>query len=236
MTDDALVYTNSRRFAEILAAVGAKHITPPPYTPRRNGKGRESHPHPPRRMGLRPPLAELQAAHASPEIIRPLLQPQAAPQQPRRPATHQPRSQRPRPGQLDPAWRGVPARPHGGSIGGGDADSGSQGAITSITPCGARNGGQCVRNSPRWRGSAMRAGSLLLRPVLQPRVRPRVPSEHVGQLSYSRRSRCISAARPVGAPLRRSKVVPKTSVDLAPRRQRADRRLSTGSADDRGSG
>ena len=38
MTDNALVYTNSRRFAEILAAVGAKHITPPPYTPRWNGK------------------------------------------------------------------------------------------------------------------------------------------------------------------------------------------------------
>jgi transposase InsO family protein len=38
MTDNALVYTNSRRFTELLTAVGAKHITPPPYTPRWNGK------------------------------------------------------------------------------------------------------------------------------------------------------------------------------------------------------
>jgi transposase InsO family protein len=38
MTDNAFVYTNSRRFAQILATVGAKHITPPPYTPRWNGK------------------------------------------------------------------------------------------------------------------------------------------------------------------------------------------------------
>jgi transposase InsO family protein len=38
MTDNALVYTNSRRFAELLARVGARHITPPPYTPRWNGK------------------------------------------------------------------------------------------------------------------------------------------------------------------------------------------------------
>jgi transposase InsO family protein len=38
MTDNALVYTNSRRFKAILARIGAKHITPPPYTPRWNGK------------------------------------------------------------------------------------------------------------------------------------------------------------------------------------------------------
>ncbi len=38
MTDNALVYTRSRRFQDLLAAVGAKHITPPPYTPRWNGK------------------------------------------------------------------------------------------------------------------------------------------------------------------------------------------------------
>jgi transposase InsO family protein len=38
MTDNALVYTNSRRFRELLARVGARHITPPPYTPRWNGK------------------------------------------------------------------------------------------------------------------------------------------------------------------------------------------------------
>ena len=38
MTDNALVYTRSLRFAELLAAIGARHITPPPYTPRWNGK------------------------------------------------------------------------------------------------------------------------------------------------------------------------------------------------------
>ena len=38
MTDNALVYTNSRRFRQLLATVGATHITPPPYTPRWNGK------------------------------------------------------------------------------------------------------------------------------------------------------------------------------------------------------
>jgi transposase InsO family protein len=38
MTDNALVYTRSARFAELVARVGARHITPPPYTPRWNGK------------------------------------------------------------------------------------------------------------------------------------------------------------------------------------------------------
>jgi transposase InsO family protein len=38
MTDNAKVYTRSNRFKALLAALGAKHITPPPYTPRWNGK------------------------------------------------------------------------------------------------------------------------------------------------------------------------------------------------------
>jgi transposase InsO family protein len=38
VTDNALVYTNSRRFRELLDTVGARHITPPPYTARWNGK------------------------------------------------------------------------------------------------------------------------------------------------------------------------------------------------------
>ncbi|HEX8084499.1 MAG TPA: IS481 family transposase, partial [Solirubrobacteraceae bacterium] len=38
MTDNALVYTRSARFQGLLSAIGAKHITPPPYTPRWNGK------------------------------------------------------------------------------------------------------------------------------------------------------------------------------------------------------
>jgi len=49
-------------------------------------QSRARHPHPPRRVGLRPLLAQLSTALPSPEIIRPLLQPQAATQQPRRPA------------------------------------------------------------------------------------------------------------------------------------------------------
>jgi transposase InsO family protein len=38
MTDNAFVYTKSARFRALLAGVGARHITPPPYTPRWNGK------------------------------------------------------------------------------------------------------------------------------------------------------------------------------------------------------
>jgi transposase InsO family protein len=38
MTDNALVYTRSQRFGELLERIGARHITPPPYTPRWNGK------------------------------------------------------------------------------------------------------------------------------------------------------------------------------------------------------
>ena len=38
MTDNAMVYRRSRRFQELLQQIGARHITPPPYTPRWNGK------------------------------------------------------------------------------------------------------------------------------------------------------------------------------------------------------
>jgi transposase InsO family protein len=38
MTDNAMVYRRSRRFAAVLAAAGARHIRTPPYTPRWNGK------------------------------------------------------------------------------------------------------------------------------------------------------------------------------------------------------
>jgi transposase InsO family protein len=38
MTDNALVYRRSRRFAELLTATGARHIRTPAYTPRWNGK------------------------------------------------------------------------------------------------------------------------------------------------------------------------------------------------------
>ncbi len=38
MTDNAFVYTRSRRFQHLLAQAGARHITIPAYTPRWNGK------------------------------------------------------------------------------------------------------------------------------------------------------------------------------------------------------
>jgi len=38
MTDNAFVYTKSHRFAAIPTLIGARHITPPRYTPRWNGK------------------------------------------------------------------------------------------------------------------------------------------------------------------------------------------------------
>jgi len=38
MSDNAMAYTNSTSFQALLARHGARHITPPPYTPRWNGK------------------------------------------------------------------------------------------------------------------------------------------------------------------------------------------------------
>ena len=38
MTDNAMVYRNSRRFSELLTRIGARHIRTPAYTPRWNGK------------------------------------------------------------------------------------------------------------------------------------------------------------------------------------------------------
>ena len=38
MTDNAMVYRNSRRFTALLASIDARHILTPPYTPRWNGK------------------------------------------------------------------------------------------------------------------------------------------------------------------------------------------------------
>jgi hypothetical protein len=74
-------------------------------------QGRARHPHPPSRMGPRPPLAVLPAAHQGPELIRALLQPQVATQQSRRPATHQPRSQPPQPVHLGARHEDVERRP-----------------------------------------------------------------------------------------------------------------------------
>ena len=38
MSDNAFAYTNSRLFKDALKAIGARHITTRPYTPRTNGK------------------------------------------------------------------------------------------------------------------------------------------------------------------------------------------------------
>ncbi len=38
MTDGAMVYRRSRRFHDLVASIGARHIVTPPYTPRWNGK------------------------------------------------------------------------------------------------------------------------------------------------------------------------------------------------------
>jgi len=38
MTDNAMVYRRSRRFSDLLALHGLRHIRIPPYTPRWNGK------------------------------------------------------------------------------------------------------------------------------------------------------------------------------------------------------
>jgi transposase InsO family protein len=38
MTDNAFCYRRSAPFQALLAEIGARHITPPPYTPRWNGK------------------------------------------------------------------------------------------------------------------------------------------------------------------------------------------------------
>jgi transposase InsO family protein len=43
MTDNAFVYTRSRRFQTLLASTGARHITIPRYTPRWNGKVERFH-------------------------------------------------------------------------------------------------------------------------------------------------------------------------------------------------
>src|SRR6185295_18606468 len=57
-------------------------------------KGRALHPHPPRRMGIRPDLAELHRTSPRPAILRPLLQPTQTTRLTRRASPDQPRSQR----------------------------------------------------------------------------------------------------------------------------------------------
>jgi len=58
MTDNGAAY-RSRLFRERLAGAGCRHIRTRPYTPRYLRQGRALHPDQPARVGLRPPLPDL---------------------------------------------------------------------------------------------------------------------------------------------------------------------------------
>ncbi len=101
MTDNAMVYRHSRRFAELLHRHGARHILTPPYTPRWNGKAERfiqtlqrewAYAHQWQSSAERPALLA---------ILPSLLQPASPAQLTGRPAADQPRSQRLWVGQLE---------------------------------------------------------------------------------------------------------------------------------------
>jgi len=87
MTDNAFVYTNSRRFRETLTGIDARHITTPPYTPRWNGKAERFIQTLQQEWAYARPRQSSSQTSASAVIVHPLLQPLQAPQLPRRPAT-----------------------------------------------------------------------------------------------------------------------------------------------------
>jgi transposase-like protein len=101
MTDKAMVYRNSRRFQQLLAQTGARHIRTPAIHAAVERQSRAIHPNAAKRMGLQPHLARLERARPLPPKLHPLLQPAAAAQLTRRPPTDQPRSQPPWAGQLE---------------------------------------------------------------------------------------------------------------------------------------
>jgi hypothetical protein len=100
MTDNAMVYRNSRRFSELLNRQQLRHIRTPIYTPALERQSRTLPPNPPKRMGQQPHLAQPQRPRPLTPKLPPLPQPAAATQLTQRPATHQPRSQPPWAGQL----------------------------------------------------------------------------------------------------------------------------------------
>ncbi len=75
MTDNAMVYRNSRRFAAVLASRGVRHILTPPYTPRWNGKAERFIQTLQAGVGLCPSVAELDRAPTFAAILHALLQP-----------------------------------------------------------------------------------------------------------------------------------------------------------------
>ena len=86
MTDNAMVYRNSRRFQTLLL-----RPRDPPHPHARlhaalERQGRALHPDPPERVGLQPQLAHLEQPSPQPAKLHPLLQPQTPTQLTRRPA------------------------------------------------------------------------------------------------------------------------------------------------------
>ena len=101
MTDNAWAYARSRLVRETLARHQIRHLTTKPYRPRTNGKDRALPPDDGTRMGLRARLPLTPRTRARPATLAPALQPHQTTQLARRPATDQPRSQRPWAGHLE---------------------------------------------------------------------------------------------------------------------------------------
>src|SRR6266496_2744424 len=105
MTDNGFSYVKNRSLRELLASHGIRHLTTEPYRPRTNGKVEALPPDDGARVGLRAQLPLTSTAQPGAAALARALQHAKAAQLPRRPATHQPRSQRPWVGQLA-SWNG----------------------------------------------------------------------------------------------------------------------------------
>ena len=100
MTDNAFTYVNNRGLRELLAGHDIRHLTTEPYRPRTNGKVERFHQTMAREWAYGLSYrSHRQRDQALPHWLEP-LQPAKTTQLARRPATHQPRSQRPWVGQL----------------------------------------------------------------------------------------------------------------------------------------
>ncbi len=100
MTDNAIVFRRNNAYRDLLSELDTKHIRTPPYTPRWNGK-----------VERFIQTLDTEWAHGrvwpnntqrdrALQKLPPLLQPTPTTHLTRRPTTHQPRSARPRAGQL----------------------------------------------------------------------------------------------------------------------------------------
>ena len=94
MTDNAFAYVKNRSLRELLARRGIRHLTTEPYRPRTNGKVERFH-QTTACDGLRTLLPLTPPTQPGAAILARPLQPAQATQLNRRPATYQPRSQRP---------------------------------------------------------------------------------------------------------------------------------------------